>query len=843
MLKISSRAGKVEALVAYQPGMRVTHWMGAFLFATVVGCSPGPRPGQGGPDLGVSSLMDAGTKGDSGPLPSMLASTDAGSCGTSIDQTGCSCGTVGDTHQCYVGPAFQAGLGTCTWGTQTCGGAAEFPVWGACTGYGAPTPSGCDGVDHACDGSINQGCSCPPNSSKSCYAGPSGTVGVGICKAGTQTCITNHGTSAWGPCLGAVTPAHNEDCSGTTDNTCDGKVGCADPTCSCSCTPNSKQSCYTGPSGTEGVGACKPGMQECVVSSTGAKWGDCNGEVLPLAPACDSEVDTACDGTPGCLDPDCASSSACPCVPGAQESCYTGPTGTEGVGTCKAGHKTCTATSTGSKWGSCTGQVLPTTQSCTNDNDTACDGTPGCKDPSCANNAACACTGCCASQKVAFVNCIPAGLTSTVLTVKPGAFSVDTIACSTVSTSTALNAYDTIVYVGPLSPAATADFPAAVSSRLAAGAKVIFFPTGTCDGTSGGTCTFGTNNWQTIYSLLYLEDNMEYSPTIGASTITTPNTDSMSSAFSATTYSAYDIDHIMFNGTAATSYLDYPSGGNLTGTFNWCSDLVASGIGKTTSFHGYLLDDGTRKGLLIAGTLDFVHAGNTFDFSEPFLAAHLSQKWNQAGNSTACGLVCSTTTPFTPPVGIAKPVIYLYPTKEEEVSVRLDLDGTLVTTYPKYVEAQHGWTVRARPDGELVNLADGKEYSYIYWTGTSSAFQPSFDEGFVVRGEDTRAFLRETLSKMGLTPREYNDMIVYWLPYMESHPYNLISFAHESYTNVARLRVEPRPDSMLRVFMVWKKLDAPFDVRPQKIEPFHRKGFAVVEWGGAEIGGDSHVLH
>jgi hypothetical protein len=795
--------------------------------------------------LGVA-VTDAGIKVDAGQLPTI----DGGTCGTSINQEACSCNTLGDTRKCYVGALTQAGIGTCTWGTQTCVSAAELVnVWGPCTGYGAPTPMACDGVDHACNGSINQGCSCTANTTQTCYAGPPGTAGVGPCKSGTQSCVTINGKSTWGPCLGAITPEPVEDCSTMNDDNCDGKIGCDDPTCSCGCTPGMMESCYTGPKETDGVGVCKPGTKTCVATMTGASYGPCTGEVLPSAPACASETDTACDGTPGCLDPACSGNPACPCKPGDTQDCYTGPAGTEGVGTCHGGQRTCEPTPTGAKWGGCKGESLPKAQTCTDNSDTACDGTPGCKDPACASNPACpsVCTGCCASSKVAFVNCIPTAISATAPTVKPGAFTVDTIACATVSTSTALNAYDTIVYVGPMAPAATADFPSAVSTRLAAGAKVIFFPTGTCDGTSGGTCSFGTNNWQTIYDLLYLEDNMEYSTTLGASTITQPTTDTMSTAFNATTYTSYLIDHIMFNGTTATGYLDYPSGGSLTGTFDWCSDLVATGGGKTTTFHGFALDNATRKGLLIVGTLDFVHAGNTFDFSEPFLAAHLSQKWNQAGNSTACGLVCASgaTPPFTPPVGIAKPVIYLYPTKEEEVSVRLDLEGTLVTTYPKYVEAEHGWRVRARPDGEMVSLEDGQRYSYIYWTGTSSAFQPNFDEGFVVRGEDTRTFLRETLSKMGLSPREYNDMIVYWLPYMESHPYNLISFAHESYTNLAKLHVEPRPDSMLRVFMVWKKLDAPMEVRPQKIEPFHRKGFAVVEWGGAEIGsgGESHVLH
>jgi hypothetical protein len=456
-------------------------------------------------------------------------------------------------------------------------------------------------------------------------------------------------------------------------------------------------------------------------------------------------------------------------------------------------------------------------------------------------------TGCCPSQKIAFVNCLPAGLTSNALTVKPGSYNIQTIDCSAVQSTTALQAFDTIVYLGPVSPASAADFPPAVATSLAAGAKVIFFPTGSCDGTPGGTCNFGTNNWQTIYGLLYLEDNMEFHESISMATITTPNADGMNAAFSSTTYGSYQLNHLMFDGSMANTYLDYPTGASLTGTFSWCSDLVAASLDGTrsTPFHGYLLDDPTRKGLLIATTLDYVLAGNTFDFTEPFLASHLSQQWNQQGNSAACGLVCGANgmVPWVPVTGMGKPVIYLYPQKEEDVYVRLDLDGKFVTTYPQYDKNMHGWKVHARPDGTMKDLHDGREYSYLYWSATSSAFKPSLEEGFVVRGADTRTFLQDKLAKMGLIPREYNDMIVYWLPYMENHPYNLISFAHESYTDVAKLSVEPKPDSMLRVFMVFKKLDHPVNVKPQKIEPFQRKGFAVVEWGGSEIGGDWNVIH
>ena len=88
---------------------------------------------------------------------------------------------------------------------------------------------------------------------------------------------------------------------------------------------------------------------------------------------------------------------------------------------------------------------------------------------------------------------------------------------------------------------------------------------------------------------------------------------------------------------------------------------------------------------------------------------------------------------------------------------------------------------------------------------------------------------------MGLTPREYNEFIVYWLPKMQNNEYNLISFQNEEYTDNVRLDISPKPDSTLRVFMAYKALDEKIEVEPQEFEPFERKGFTVVEWGGAQV--------
>lgn len=178
----------------------------------------------------------------------------------------------------------------------------------------------------------------------------------------------------------------------------------------------------------------------------------------------------------------------------------------------------------------------------------------------------------------------------------------------------------------------------------------------------------------------------------------------------------------------------------------------------------------------------------------------------------------------------AKPVIYLYPEQKTTVSVSLDYAGTLTATYPAY---EDGWCVTAEPDGTLHD-ENGNEYSYLFWEGENKT-DYDFSTGFCVAGADTADFLREKLAEIGLTPREYNEFIVYWLPKMQENPYNLISFQSERYTDTAKLDIDPEPDSVLRVFMAWKPLSKPQTIEPQTFTSFARDGFTVVEWGGCEV--------
>lgn len=180
----------------------------------------------------------------------------------------------------------------------------------------------------------------------------------------------------------------------------------------------------------------------------------------------------------------------------------------------------------------------------------------------------------------------------------------------------------------------------------------------------------------------------------------------------------------------------------------------------------------------------------------------------------------------------AKPIIYLYPETATECSVRVALDGALTCTYPAHGE--DGWeNFTAYPDGTLI-FPDGMEYYALYWEGVQDT-EWDMTKGFCVKGEDTAKFLEWALAEQGLTRREANEFIMYWLPRMEINEYNVISFQTEAYTDGAKLEISPNPDSLLRVFMAYYATDTEIEIQPQEFDSFTRDGFTVVEWGGAEI--------
>ncbi|MBO7406688.1 MAG: hypothetical protein J6V14_03575 [Clostridia bacterium] len=180
-----------------------------------------------------------------------------------------------------------------------------------------------------------------------------------------------------------------------------------------------------------------------------------------------------------------------------------------------------------------------------------------------------------------------------------------------------------------------------------------------------------------------------------------------------------------------------------------------------------------------------------------------------------------------------KPIIYLYPEADTVCSVALEFDGKLTCTYPEY--GTDGWQdFVARPDGTLV-FPDGNEYYALYWEGTGNYDWLDLSSGFCVKGADTARFLAETLPQLGLSAREANEFIIYWLPILQANPYNLISFQTATYADNVKLTVSPEPDTVIRVLMAYMPLEHEVNIDPQVFNAPERTGFTVVEWGGTAV--------
>ncbi|KKS94588.1 MAG: hypothetical protein UW68_C0029G0010 [Candidatus Collierbacteria bacterium GW2011_GWB1_44_6] len=175
-------------------------------------------------------------------------------------------------------------------------------------------------------------------------------------------------------------------------------------------------------------------------------------------------------------------------------------------------------------------------------------------------------------------------------------------------------------------------------------------------------------------------------------------------------------------------------------------------------------------------------------------------------------------------IDFEKPAIYLYPETKTEVSVKVDVNGRLTKTDPEYGT---GWNVTADPSG----LIDGK-YDYLFYEANVNKIElPT--EGWVVAKSDLNGWLDKYLPKLGLNEKESTQFKEYWLTRLPLSKYFEIKLMSNAYLdeNLA-LDINPKPETVIRVELVFKGIDTPTELEAPEIMTPARKGFVVVEWGG-----------
>jgi len=182
-----------------------------------------------------------------------------------------------------------------------------------------------------------------------------------------------------------------------------------------------------------------------------------------------------------------------------------------------------------------------------------------------------------------------------------------------------------------------------------------------------------------------------------------------------------------------------------------------------------------------------------------------------------------------------KPIIYLYPTTETQVNVKLWTPENLSHTYPKY-NSEQWWNVVAQPNGDLEDMDTWRKL-YALYREWKSRNERDFNEWFVVAWKDIVPFLEEKLAILWLNEREAEEFIVYWLPQMEGNEWNLIRFETiEEQNENMPLNITPTPDTVIRVMMDWKAIDELIDIPEQQLTTPERKWFTVVErWWSPRI--------
>lgn len=178
-----------------------------------------------------------------------------------------------------------------------------------------------------------------------------------------------------------------------------------------------------------------------------------------------------------------------------------------------------------------------------------------------------------------------------------------------------------------------------------------------------------------------------------------------------------------------------------------------------------------------------------------------------------------------------KPNIYLYPETETEITVTFGKPGYLTLSIPEYND---GWTVTASPDGTLTDK-DKNSYGYLFYEALVQRKAFSTEEGFIIPANKRAEAFREILASYGFNEQETADFIEYWADYLkDGTDYVMHPMLTEGVDNAMPLTFSVKPDSIYRIWFGFAEYSGD-EIMPPEITPIVRKGFTVIEWGGAVL--------
>lgn len=173
---------------------------------------------------------------------------------------------------------------------------------------------------------------------------------------------------------------------------------------------------------------------------------------------------------------------------------------------------------------------------------------------------------------------------------------------------------------------------------------------------------------------------------------------------------------------------------------------------------------------------------------------------------------------------VKKPAVYLYPEKEMNISVNVEVNGKLTFTEPEY---KNGWTVNVKPDGTIDN-----KYDYLFYEADLNKIELPV-EGWIVEYTKIEKWFDEYLPQLGLIEKEIKQFKEYWMKDLKKANYYEIKLLGNNFLEEnMKLKIIPEPQTILRLNFFFKPLSVKKEIKSPEIYKIERKGFTVIEWGG-----------
>lgn len=253
-----------------------------------------------------------------------------------------------------------------------------------------------------------------------------------------------------------------------------------------------------------------------------------------------------------------------------------------------------------------------------------------------------------------------------------------------------------------------------------------------------------------------------------------------------------------------------------------------------------IVTDSARRDLL-------VRSGYALDTARPMLVVTSEGSpetttfaFSLDGSKLGIVGICTEVTPVdfgtpSPVQVVRKPVIYLYPERRQEITVDVELaqGAAFSAVYPAMGE--HGWSVFANPSGEILDPRTSRRHRYLFWEGSGASFVLTPSRAHLVARGEGAAFLERLCEAYALTDEACGDLVTYWLPEIERSPYARVELLDEPYEAYASLRVDPEPETLIRLFLLVQPLQSRLPAGNPPLPRLRREGYTVIEWGGTVL--------